>query len=101
MKSGKFTLGYRTCLKTMRSGKAKLVIVCSNCPPVRKSEIEYYAMLSKTGVHHYAGSEHLSRGGGAGRRRGGRGGMQPRIAPCRAAPPLRSRRMLTAPPKPT
>lgn len=36
---------------------AKLVIVSSNCPPVRKSEIEYYAMLSKTGVHHYSGSE--------------------------------------------
>ncbi len=35
---------------------AKLVIVSSNCPPVRKSEIEYYAMLSKTGVHHYSGS---------------------------------------------
>jgi hypothetical protein len=37
---------------------AKLVIVSSNCPPVRKSEIEYYAMLSKTGVHHYSGSEY-------------------------------------------
>jgi ribosomal protein L30E len=36
---------------------AKLVIVSSNCPPVRKSEIEYYAMLSKTGVHHYSGSK--------------------------------------------
>jgi hypothetical protein len=24
---------------------------------VRKSELEYYAMLSKTGVHHYSGSE--------------------------------------------
>eukprot|EP00882_Tetradesmus_deserticola_P000146 GHRQ01000165.1.p1 GENE.GHRQ01000165.1~~GHRQ01000165.1.p1 ORF type:complete len:113 (+),score=47.93 GHRQ01000165.1:176-514(+) len=56
MKSGKYTLGYKTCLKTLRSGKAKLVIVSSNCPPVRKSEIEYYAMLSKTGVHHYSGN---------------------------------------------
>ena len=36
---------------------AKLVIICNNCPPVRKSEIEYYAMLAKTGVHHYTGSE--------------------------------------------
>ena len=25
--------------------------------PIKKSEIEYYAMLSKTGVHHYTGSE--------------------------------------------
>ena len=36
---------------------AKLVLISSNCPPLRKSEIEYYAMLAKTGVHHYAGSE--------------------------------------------
>eukprot|EP00891_Asterochloris_glomerata_P007217 jgi/Astpho2/7217/fgenesh1_pm.00113_%23_9_t len=56
MKSGKFTLGSKTCLKTLRSGKAKLVIISNNCPPIRKSEIEYYAMLSKTGVHHYGGN---------------------------------------------
>jgi hypothetical protein len=36
---------------------AKLIIVCNNCPPIRKSEIEYYAMLSKTTVHHYTGSK--------------------------------------------
>ena len=36
---------------------AKLVLISNNCPPIRKSEIEYYAMLSKTGVHHYTGSE--------------------------------------------
>jgi ribosomal protein L30E len=35
---------------------AKLVIISNNCPPLRKSEIEYYAMLAKTGVHHYAGN---------------------------------------------
>ena len=35
---------------------AKLIIVATNCPPLRKSEIEYYAMLTKTVVHHYQGS---------------------------------------------
>merc|ERR1712043_145105 len=54
MKSGKYTLGYRSTLKTLRQGKAKLVIIGTNTPQLRKSEIEYYAMLSKTGVHHYA-----------------------------------------------
>ncbi|KAJ9557127.1 hypothetical protein OSB04_011741 [Centaurea solstitialis] len=29
----------------------KLIIISNNCPPLRKSEIEYYAML--VGVHHY------------------------------------------------
>merc|ERR1712188_93837 len=56
MKSGKYTLGYRSTLKTLRQGKAKLVIIGTNTPQLRKSEIEYYAMLSKTGVHHYAGN---------------------------------------------
>jgi large subunit ribosomal protein L30e len=56
MKSGKYTLGYKSTLKSLRQGKAKLIIISSNCPPLRKSEIEYYAMLAKTGVHHYTGS---------------------------------------------
>lgn len=57
MRSGKYTLGYKTTLKSLRSGKSKLVIISNNCQPLRKSEIEYYAMLAKTGVHHYSGSE--------------------------------------------
>merc|ERR1712244_204769 len=56
MKSGKYSLGYRKTLETLRQGKAKLVIIANNTPPLRKSEIEYYAMLAKTGVHHYTGN---------------------------------------------
>ena len=43
-------------MKSLRSGDAKLILVANNCPPLRKSEIEYYAMLSKTTVHHFTGS---------------------------------------------
>merc|ERR1712238_490514 len=56
MKSGKFCLCYKKTLDTLRMGKAKLVIIANNTPPLRKSEIEYYAMLAKTGVHHYSGN---------------------------------------------
>merc|ERR1712179_580583 len=56
MKSGKYMLGYKQTLKTLRSGKSKLVIIANDTPPLRKSEIEYYAMLAKTGVHHYTGN---------------------------------------------
>ena len=56
MKSGKYVLGYKQTLKRIRQGKAKLVILANNCPALRKSEIEYYAMLAKTGVHHYSGN---------------------------------------------
>ncbi|KAL8999771.1 MAG: hypothetical protein Q9169_001444 [Polycauliona sp. 2 TL-2023] len=41
MKSGK---GYKSTLKSLRSGKAKLVIIAGNTPPLRKSELEYYSM---------------------------------------------------------
>lgn len=56
MKSGKYSFGYKQTLKNLRLGKAKLVIIANNSPPLRKSEIEYYAMLAKTGVHHYSGN---------------------------------------------
>merc|ERR1712185_568448 len=56
IKSGKYSLGYKSTLKSLRAGKAKLVLISSNCPPLRKSELEYYSMLSKANVHHYTGS---------------------------------------------
>ncbi|CAN6583983.1 unnamed protein product [Malus baccata var. baccata] len=56
MKSGKYTLGYKTVIDSLRNSKGKLIIISNNCPPLRKSEIEYYAMLAKVGVHHYNGN---------------------------------------------
>lgn len=35
MKSGKFCLGYKQTLKSMRQGKAKLIIIANNTPPLR------------------------------------------------------------------
>ena len=65
VKSGKYTLGYKSTLKSLRNGKAKLVIIANNCPALRKSEIEYYAMLAKTGVyHHKFDGKHLGTSGG-------------------------------------
>ena len=56
MRSGKASLGYKQTLKTMRTSKAKMIIISNNCPPLRKSEIEYYALLAKCNVHHYSGT---------------------------------------------
>uniref|UniRef100_A0A8C3WG00 Ribosomal protein eL8/eL30/eS12/Gadd45 domain-containing protein n=1 Tax=Catagonus wagneri TaxID=51154 RepID=A0A8C3WG00_9CETA len=56
MKSGMYVLGYKQTLKMMRQGKVKLVIHASNCPVLKKSETEYYAMLAKTGVRYYSGN---------------------------------------------
>merc|ERR1712014_367322 len=56
MKSGKVTLGYKSTLKSLRSGKTKLIIIAGNTPPLRKSELEYYSMLSKAPIHHFGGN---------------------------------------------
>ena len=56
MKSGKVSLGYKSTLKQLRNGKAKAILVANNCPALRRSEIEYFAMLTKTTLHHYAGN---------------------------------------------
>lgn len=35
MKSGKFCLGYKQTLKSLRQGKAKLIIIANNTPSLR------------------------------------------------------------------
>jgi large subunit ribosomal protein L30e len=56
IKSGKYSLGFKSTVKSLRSGKTKLILISSNTPPIRKSELEYYAMLAKCQVHHFQGS---------------------------------------------
>ncbi len=56
VKSGKYTLGFRSTIKSLRSGKTKLILIASNTAPIKKSELEYYAMLAKCQVHHFQGN---------------------------------------------
>ncbi|TDZ47677.1 60S ribosomal protein L30 [Colletotrichum trifolii] len=49
-------MGYSTSRKALRSGKAKLVLISANTPPLRRSELEDFAMLSKAPVHHFNGT---------------------------------------------
>ena len=55
MKSGKALLGTKASIKALRKSKAKMILIASNCPQLRKSEVEYLAMLAKVTVHHYTG----------------------------------------------
>ncbi|VDN27283.1 unnamed protein product [Gongylonema pulchrum] len=43
MKSGKYCLGYKQALKTLRAGKAKLVIIANNTPPLRSRFVAFRA----------------------------------------------------------
>ena len=50
------TMYHFSCIWRLFCYLAKLVLIAGNCPPLRKSELEYYALLSKTHVHHYEGA---------------------------------------------
>ncbi|KAL9658741.1 hypothetical protein ABK040_005896 [Willaertia magna] len=56
IKSGKYSLGYKETMRNLRLAKAKLVVVANNIPPIRKSEIEYYSMLSHADIYFYPGN---------------------------------------------
>lgn len=66
IKSGKYVIGYKSTLRALRSGDAKLIILSNNCPTIRKAEIEYYAVLSKARVVFYPGNN-ISLGTACGR----------------------------------
>ena len=56
IKSGKFKIGYKNTLKSLRGGQSKLILISNNCPAIRKTELEYYAMLAKSDVHNFDGN---------------------------------------------
>ena len=33
-----------------------MILISNNCPAIRRTELEYYAMLSKSQVHHFDGN---------------------------------------------
>ena len=56
VKTGKTKLGSKRTIDAARTGKAKLIIIASNCPsPVRRG-IEYYASLSSIPIYIYNNS---------------------------------------------
>ena len=48
--------GYKSAIKALRQGQSKLILISNNCPAIRRTELEYYAMLSKAQVHHFDGN---------------------------------------------
>ena len=56
MKSGKTSVGYKSVLRDIRNGKAKAIVLSNNLPVHRKSQLEYYSVLSKSKTIFYKGS---------------------------------------------
>ena len=43
-------------MRHMRNGQAKLVLIANNCPAIRKTQIEYMAILGGSKVLHFEGN---------------------------------------------
>lgn len=56
VRAGKVNFGYKQSSDMMKAGKAKLVILASNCPEKMRVEISLLSQLSNIPVFQYASS---------------------------------------------
>jgi len=56
VKTGKVLFGANNALKTVKVGKAKLIVVAVNCPKGVRGDIEYYCGLSNVPIIIYNGT---------------------------------------------
>ena len=56
VKTGKVSFGSNTALQNAKTGKAKMIVLASNCPQDIKEQIEYYGEISKVPVITYKGT---------------------------------------------
>ena len=55
VKTGKVSFGANSALQNAKTGKAKMIILASNCPKDIKEQIECYGKISKVPVITYKG----------------------------------------------
>ena len=55
VKTGKVSFGSNVALQNAKTGKAKMIVLASNCPKDIKEQIEYYGEISKVPVIQYKG----------------------------------------------
>ena len=56
VRSGKYRVGYKLAQKALRNGQSKLLIIANNCPAIRKTQLEYMAILANSHVIHFDGN---------------------------------------------
>jgi len=56
VRTGKVTFGYKQTLEMMRGGKAKLVVLASNCPEKVRAEVNLLSRLNSIPVFQYQSS---------------------------------------------
>lgn len=56
VKTGKVFFGANTAIQSAKTGRAKMIILASNCPKQIREDIEYYCKLSNVPLVVYKGS---------------------------------------------
>ena len=56
VKTGKVQLGCKAATDAAKTGKARLIVIASNCPEPHKADILYNAKLSEVPVYVYSGT---------------------------------------------
>lgn len=56
VKTGKVSFGANSALQNAKTGKAKMIILATNCPKVLREDVEYYCKLSNVPLITYKGS---------------------------------------------
>ncbi len=56
VKTGKVLFGANNAVKSVRTGRTKLILLAANCPKQVRREIEYYSKLSSIPVVIYNGT---------------------------------------------
>ena len=56
VKTGKVSFGANMALQNAKTGKAKMIVLASNCPKDIKEQVEYYGKISKVPVMKYRGT---------------------------------------------
>ncbi|TRO49354.1 50S ribosomal protein L30e [Candidatus Bathyarchaeota archaeon] len=55
VKTGRVSFGSKKALQAAKNGKAKIIVLASNCPKEIKEQIEYYGEISKVPIIIYQG----------------------------------------------
>jgi large subunit ribosomal protein L30e len=56
VKTGKVSFGSNMALQNAKTGKAKMIVLASNCPKDIKEQVEYYGKISKVPIMAYKGT---------------------------------------------
>ena len=56
VKTVKVSFGANSALQNAKTGKAKMIVLASNCPKDIKNDVEYYGKISKIPVISYKGT---------------------------------------------